>query len=170
MNDPFAPESDPDDWDMFDIDTAKAHHKATGYQMSHVGLHKDKPKRKGKTPEALVSAKIYDYYKRIGAIVIRTNAGSWKDADGNYIQGAKAGTSDLTVCLPQVQEGVAAPFCATEVKAAGGIQSDAQKRYQARVERLGGLYILAESAKDVQSALVAKFGFDVVLRWENRKY
>jgi hypothetical protein len=144
----------------------------TDYERTYVPLNRAKPKRSGSTPEAKVSAAIDKYLSLIGAIVIRTNSGSWQDEQGNYIYGAKAGTSDKTVCLPlpapseYAQEGRSAAFLALEVKSATGRQNEAQKRYQARVEAIGGLYILARSADDVRQALIAAFGAAVVTQWE----
>lgn len=130
-------------------------------RAAHAAMyHKPTPKkRSGKTPEALVSAAVDRYLKKIGAINIRTNAGAWQDESGHYIQGAKAGTSDKTCC-------VAGAFVAIETKSATGKLTDAQQRYQARVERLGGLYIAARSAADVRAALVARFGEATVRQWE----
>lgn len=119
------------------------------------------PKRKGPTPEAKVSAAVDKYLKKIGVINIRTNAGAWSDDSGNVIMGAKAGTSDKTCCI-------AGRFVAVECKAEKGKQSEAQAKYQARVEALGGLYILARSAADVRTALVATFGEATVNGWEAR--
>lgn len=121
------------------------------------------PRRKGKTPEAKVSASLDTYLKRIGAITIRTNAGMWQGEDGHYILGAKAGTSDKTCCLPG---GI---FCAIEAKAAKGRLSEAQERYGERVRRLGGLYIVARSKDELRTALVDYFGEDIVRRWEKTK-
>jgi hypothetical protein len=119
------------------------------------------PKRSGKTPEAKVSAKVDAYLKTIDAINIRTNSGSWQDDTGHYILGAKAGTSDKTVCLPNGR------FCAIETKSTKGTLTDAQRRYRARVERLGGIYIEARSREDVRAGLVAAFGEMEVARWEH---
>lgn len=111
------------------------------------------------TPEAKVSAAVDRYLKKIKAINIRTNAGAWQDDQGYFIQGAKAGTSDKTCCI-------AGAFVAIETKSATGTQRENQKRYQARVEAMGGLYILARSAGDVRKALVARFGEALVVSWE----
>lgn len=131
----------------------------TDYELSYVS-RRPPTKKKTKTPEAKVSTAVDAYLKKLGVINIRTNAGSWADDDGRMIMGAKAGTADKHVCLPS---GV---FCAVETKSATGRQSEAQARYQARVESLGGLYILARSAADVRAALVARFGDAVVKGWE----
>ena len=50
-----------------------------------------------------------------------------------------------------------------------GVQTEAQRRFQARVEALGGLYILARSVADVRAALVGRFGEEVVRGWETRR-
>lgn len=136
---------------------------STDYQFTHVPLNRAKPKRSGPTPEAKVSAACDRYLKKIGAITIRTNAGSWTDEQGNVIMGAKAGTSDKTVCLP------GGAFVAVEVKSATGRQTDAQKRYQQRLEAIGGVYILARSAADLRAGLVEAFGESIVAGWEAKK-
>jgi hypothetical protein len=115
--------------------------------------------KKTKTPEAKVSAAVDRYLKKIKVINIRTNAGSWADEQGNMIMGAKAGTSDKTCCIGGV-------FVAIETKSDKGKQSEAQARYQVRVEALGGLYILARSSADVRAALVQHFGEATVKGWE----
>lgn len=129
-------------------------------QRNH--LRYSPPKRTTRTPEAKVKAQVDAYLKKIGAINIRTNAGSWKDDSGNVIMGAKAGTSDHTCCLP------GGAFCAIEDKAAHGRLSDAQKRYRERVEAMGGIYIEARSAADVRAALVAIYGEATVKGWEKQ--
>jgi hypothetical protein len=117
-------------------------------------------KKKTKTPESKVSTAIDKYLKKIGAINLRTNAGSWTDDNGRVIMGVKAGTADKHVCLP------GGYFCAVEAKATTK-QTEAQEKYQARVETLGGLYILARSAADVRAALVERFGETTVKGWES---
>lgn len=131
-------------------------------RRDHAAMYHKPPakKRAGKTPEAKVKNAVDAYLKKLSVINIRTNAGSWQDESGRWIYGAKAGTSDRVVCLPN---GV---FCAIEDKSTTGKQSDAQTRFQQRVESLGGLYILARSVADVRAALVARFGEDVVRGWE----
>jgi hypothetical protein len=117
------------------------------------------PPKKGKTPEAKVTAECDRYLKLIGCINIRANAGSWADDQGHMIMGAKAGTADKILC-------VAGRFVALELKAAGGVQSEAQRKFQARVTALGGLYILAHDAGELKSALVVAFGAQAVTDWE----
>jgi hypothetical protein len=122
-------------------------------------MRRHDPPKKGKTPEAKVTAEIDRYLKLIGVINIRANAGSWADDQGNIIMGAKAGTSDKILC-------VAGRFVALEIKAAKGTQSEAQKKFQGRVTALGGLYILAHSKDEVRDALVTAFGAQAVQDWE----
>lgn len=130
------------------------------YERSYVA-RRPPTKKKTKTPESKVSAAVDRYLKRLDVINIRTNAGSWADDDGRMIMGAKAGTADKHVCL---RNGM---FCAIETKSATGTQSEAQAKYQARVEALGGLYILARSVADVRAALVQRFGEATVKEWES---
>ena len=131
----------------------------TDYELSYVA-RRPPTKKKTKTPEAKVSTAVDRYLKKIKVINIRTNAGSWADDQGHIIMGAKAGTADKHICLPN------GTFCAIETKSATGTQSEPQTRYQARVEALGGLYILARSSADVRAALVVRFGESMVEGWE----
>lgn len=142
----------PDDWD---IEAAKRRDAQRGKQTT---------KRKGATPEAKVSAAIDAYLKSLTPrpIAIRANAGNWKDDSGHMIMGAKAGTSDKVCCIASL-------FVALEIKSASGVQTEAQRRFQARVEALGGLYILARSVADVRAALVTRFGEERVRGWETRR-
>lgn len=142
---------------MSDIDYA-AEARATVAAMRHA----PPAKRKGKTPEAKVSAEVDRYLASLTPrpIVTRANAGSWQDETGHYIQGAKAGTADKVCCIAGV-------YVAIETKSPTGKQTDAQVRFQARVEALGGLYILARGRGDVRAALVVRFGEVVVKGWES---
>lgn len=132
----------------------------TDYERSYVPLNRQPKKRGGTTPEAKVSKKIDDYLSLIGCINIRTNSGAWQDEHGNYIYGAKAGTSDKTLLLPGGR------FCAVECKAGTNTLSDAQRRYKSRVTALGGLFIEARSVADLRAGLVAAFGEQTVTDWE----
>lgn len=55
------------------------------------------------------------------------------------------GSADVLVILPPDGR-----FLAIECKSPSGVQSEKQRRYQAAVERSGGLYILARSVDDVR--------------------
>ncbi len=57
------------------------------------------------------------------------------------------GQADITGILPDGRR------LEIEVKSATGRQSEEQKKFQAMIERFGGLYILAYSPEDVMTAL-----------------
>lgn len=136
-------------------DTAAINYAA---QMAHTGrVTTPAKKRKGVTPEAKVTKACDAYLQSIGALVIRTNSGSWRDDSGNVIMGARGGTSDKVICMPGMGR-----FVALELKAANGVQSEAQKQFQARVIALGGIYILARSVDELRAALVAAFGHECI--------
>lgn len=146
---------------MSDLDGWGHDGPATDSQFSYVARTKQPAKkRSGKTPEAKVTAACDAYLKSIGALVIRTNSGSWSDEQGNIIMGAKGGTSDKTLCLP------GGHFAALELKAGTNTLSAAQQAYKARVERLGGVFIEAHSAAELRAGLVQAFGADRVASWE----
>ena len=65
---------------------------------------------------------------------------------------------DKVICL-------GSRFIALELKAKT-TQSEAQKKFQTRVESLGGLYILAHGKDELKAALVNAFGEDAILGWE----
>lgn len=137
--------------------------QAAEARARHAAMYPKRPaKRRGQTPEAKVKNQVDAYLKRLGVINIRTNAGSWQDGDGRWIYGAKAGTADRVVCLPN---GV---FCAIEDKSTTGKLSEAQRRYGERVTALGGLFVVARSRDDVRAALVARFGEATVRGWEGK--
>lgn len=133
------------------------------YRRTREAYVKPSRARKGPTPEAKIAQKIDAYLKKLTPrpVVTRANAGSWSDDSGRVIMGAKAGTSDKICLFPG---GV---WVGIETKATTD-QSEPQQRFQARVEALGGLYVLARSVADVRAALVARFGETEVRRWETQ--
>lgn len=64
-----------------------------------------------------------------------------------YIRGCPDGTSDLLIIAPKGK----VIFC--ETKTATGKQRDSQKQFQATVEKLGHIYILARTVNDVLEVL-----------------
>jgi len=62
--------------------------------------------------------------------------------------GLRAGVSDLVVVLP------AGRVVFLEVKAPDGVQSDKQKKFQARVESMGHRYFIAKSVQDVIDKII----------------
>jgi hypothetical protein len=60
--------------------------------------------------------------------------------------GLRSGVSDLVLVLP-------GRVVFLEVKEAGGVQSEAQKRFQEKVEALGHQYFLVKSLEDLQKVV-----------------
>jgi hypothetical protein len=107
-----------------------------------------KPARKTskQTPESKVTKAAIAYLEGLGAVVVRTNVGVFRNYYGEgIIHGAPKGTSDWQVCLPTGR------FLALEVKAPGGRASTDQLAYGARVQAAGGLFVVCG---DVQRDLV----------------
>lgn len=127
----------------------------------HRASYKAAPaKRSGQTPEAKVSKAVNKYLDSLGAINLRTGAGS-VEVDGRRIAIGLAGTSDRTLCLPNGM------FAAVEIKATTKL-SDRQQRYLDRVAALGGVAIVARCVDDVRDALAERFSLDTVEAWEER--
>jgi hypothetical protein len=83
---------------------------------------------------------------RAGLYAWRNNTGAVK-VEGRWVRFGCPGSPDILA----VQAG--GRMVGVEVKAALGSQSAGQKAWQRRIERLGGLYILARSVDDVRAAL-----------------
>lgn len=66
---------------------------------------------------------------------------------GRVVRFGLAGQADLTGILPN---GLRLEI---EVKSTGGGQSPEQCRYQAMIQRFGGVYVLARSVEDVWAAI-----------------
>src|SRR5262245_39638251 len=102
--------------------------------------HKPKPAKK-KHPEKLVRDKIVKYLESIGAFVLNTPAGVATIENRTFSVG-QSGRADLHVCLR-------GHFIAIETKAPGKKPTDLQRKYGARVEQAGGIYIVADCVDDV---------------------
>jgi hypothetical protein len=102
--------------------------------------HKSKPKPK-KHPEKLIRDKIIKYLESIGAFVMNTPAGMATIENRTYSVG-EPGRADLHCCLH-------GRFLAIETKAPGKRPTEAQRRYGARVEAAGGIWICADCVDDV---------------------
>jgi hypothetical protein len=108
---------------------------------------------RGMTEHELVQSILLEFGSRPTLRLWRHNVGAatyrGKDgARGGLVRFGQAGQADIM--------GLIAPsgrFLAVECKTATGRQSDAQRNWQAMVERFGGLYILARSIDDVRRAL-----------------
>lgn len=136
--------------------------KAAAISSHRAMYHKPEPKlRKGKTPEAKVSAAIDRYLAKIGALSLRTSAGL-AEIEGRKIQMGQRGTSDRTVCLP------GGYWASIEIKATTK-PTEAQQKYLNRVRTLGGLAIVAYSVADLRAGLVERFGLTTVEQWEKKR-
>lgn len=101
------------------------------------------------TGEALVSSAIRDYLEHLEAmgkcIFNRINSGSMS----HTFKGARAGTADFECTF-----GPNGKHVSIEVKSETGKQRDSQVIYQRKIEKLGGVYILAKSIRDVEKGLI----------------
>jgi len=80
----------------------------------------------------------------------RTDVFAWRQNTGvsrRHIRFGRNGAADITGILRGGRR------LEIETKTATGKQSDAQVEFQAEIERMGGLYILARSVEDVATAL-----------------
>jgi hypothetical protein len=99
-------------------------------------------------PEREVQKQIIIYLRRIGALVAVTDSGASHVAGGWTGSKIPTGWPDLTCCLPGGR------FCGIECKADNGKQSPFQADMQKRIEKIGGIYILARCVGDVVEALL----------------
>lgn len=107
-----------------------------------------KPCKRRRKPEAKVQKAIVLWLNaEVGAVLAVTDAGVLSKMGLNMSCGIPAGWPDITACLPGGR------FLGIEVKSARGRQSDAQKFIQARIEKAGGLYILAHSLDEAKKIL-----------------
>jgi hypothetical protein len=81
-----------------------------------------------------------------GAFFYRNNTGAAFTREGRMIRFGLAGAPDILGCYRGRAIGI-------EVKAPRGGQREAQRRWQASIERAGGVYILARSVNDALDAL-----------------
>jgi hypothetical protein len=107
------------------------------------------------------SVLLYDIMLRWGShprlMLHRQNSGMFYTKTGRMVRAGTVGSPDI--------EGIIAPlgtYVGIEVKALKGRQRPEQMAFQKRVVALGGLYVLAFSVTDVDSALYA-FGLKLAL-------
>ena len=81
-----------------------------------------------------------------GGLWYRRNVGQGVSATGVWVKFGLPGQADINGCLH-------GKFIEIEVKAKKGKQYDAQKKWQAAVEKAGGIYILADNVDTVISRL-----------------
>lgn len=83
---------------------------------------------------------------RADSMFWRNNTGSLPNSSGRFVPFGCPGSSDIIGCYR-------GRFVGIEVKAESGRQSDQQRRFETRLTRAGGLYVLARSVEDVITAL-----------------
>ncbi len=106
-------------------------------------LAMQKPKRKNKKPEGNIKKTIMAWLQAHNIPAWNNATGAYKMGD-SYIRYGAIGSADIMAILPPSGRSVH-----IEVKSATGTQKPAQKRWQAMVERAGGIYILARGIEDV---------------------
>lgn len=108
-----------------------------------------RPRKHGK-PEAKVQKAVVTWLVQHGAIVAITDAGALAKMGMGIACGIPAGWGDITGCLP------CGRFLMVECKAPKGRQSEEQLRHQVRIEKMGGMYILARSIDDLREAFAGE--------------
>lgn len=91
---------------------------------------------------------LQEFGSRPGIRLWRNNTGAASTKTGQVVRFGVPGQADIS--------GVLAPHgrrIEIEVKSATGRQSQKQRRFQAMIEKHGGLYVLARSVEDVGAAL-----------------
>lgn len=108
-----------------------------------------------RNPETNIMNRIMLKMSQKGFLCWRNNTGLFKSLDGKQtVRVGQVGSSDImaikpTVITPDMVGQTVAVFVAVEVKTATGRQSEAQKKWQTAVEKLGVKYILARSENDI---------------------
>jgi hypothetical protein len=131
----------------------------TEYQLQHVARNRTPAKKKYKKPEGDIQKACTEYMEHLGFIVMRTNAGVIKIAEGQYFHGVPEGYADLHCCAWGL-------FLAVETKAPKKDLKPKQEEYRAKVEAKGGTYIAPHSVAELRTGLVAAYGLQRVAQWE----
>ena len=105
-------------------------------------------RRRARPPESVVQKQILAYLTREGVFHWRQNVGGFQDRTGRLVSFGVLGLADIIGIQPETGR-----FLAIEVKRCDGRQTERQRRFQARVESAGGLYILARSVEDVKKKI-----------------
>ena len=94
---------------------------------------------------SVVSACIEWLYKR-GCFVWRNNTGAYKPENSSaYVRYGYKGSADILGITPK-----GGRLVAIECKGTGGKVSDAQLEFGLKINRLGGIYIVAYSVDDLE--------------------
>lgn len=153
-----------DDDDLFSDDAMqraaerrqRSPRKSEAELMAQWEKPRQKRTRKNNNPEKQNQDRIWDHLIKVyGAVPRRINSGSWKTTDGDFIAGAKAGTSDLIaeLCIiidDDIRIGV---YFAIETKSMTGKETPAQRKFLDRCSALGGIAVVARTPVDVDAAI-----------------
>lgn len=96
----------------------------------------------------LVASILLTFGARPNLRIWRANVLVAKDQSGRLVRAGIKGQADISGILAPAGRRVE-----IECKSATGRQSPEQKRWQAMIESLGGIYVLARSVEDVERAL-----------------
>lgn len=99
------------------------------------------------TEAALIHAVQVTFGARPNLRIWRNNTGALGTAD-RFVKFGLEGSADFLGIL-----GPSGRFIAIECKSSSGRQTEQQRAFQAMVERFGGLYILARSIDQIETAL-----------------
>lgn len=100
------------------------------------------------TESALLSAILLEFGSRPDCRLWRQNTGAARTSTGALVRFGVPGQADIS--------GILAPSgrrIEIETKTARGRQSQAQKKWQAMIEKFGGVYVVARSVEDVRRVL-----------------
>lgn len=149
--------TDFDGWGIDLSDDARA--RNWDAQMHHTPKNTTPAKKKYKKPEGDIQAKCVEFMEMLGFVVLRTNAGVWRTAEGNYIHGIQEGGADLHC-------NAWGAFLAVETKAPKKGLRPKQREYRDKVEARGGTYIAPHSVEELRAELCAAYGPQRVGQWE----
>lgn len=101
------------------------------------------PEQRRGRPEAAIGARLVRYLERHGVTLHRRTTGMFRTIDGRRnVYVGTPGEADYWACIRGRHVEV-------ETKAPAGRLSDAQRKFRERIERDGGLYIVARGVSDV---------------------
>lgn len=101
---------------------------------------------------AILQAIRLELGKRSDVMLFRNNCGAWKDRDGRIIRYGLGGPGGADLIGWVVRNGVAT-FCALEIKAPGGVRSDAQTNFIEVVRKAGGVAGFATSVEEAEKII-----------------
>ena len=103
---------------------------------------------KGGLKESAVLQQCLSFLCGHGFFVWRNNTGAYKDASGRFIRFGKKGSSDI---IGMTKDGHI--LCVECKREKGGVLSDAQAEFLARVSSCGGVAIVASSLDELKAKL-----------------